>query len=128
MAEHTNKTKYNDEELEEFRQIILSKLEKAQTDYEELMEGLSNKTGNDVSDTSPTFKVLEEGASTLSKEEAGQLAQRQMKFINHLKGALIRIENKTYGVCRETGKLISKERLRAVPHATLSIEAKRAQK
>ncbi len=128
MAEQTNKTRYNDEELEEFRQIILGKLEKAQTDYEELMEGLSNKTGNDVSDTSPTFKVLEEGASTLSKEEAGQLAQRQMKFINHLKGALIRIENKTYGVCRETGKLISKERLRAVPHATLSIEAKRAQK
>ncbi len=127
MAESV-KTKYNDEELEEFRQIILHKLEKAKIDYDELLEGMTNKNGNDVSDTSPTFKVLEEGASTLSKEEAGQLAQRQMKFINHLKAALIRIENKTYGVCRETGKLISKERLRAVPHATLSIEAKRAQK
>ncbi len=124
----TEKTKYNDEELEEFRQIILEKLEKAQNDYDELIAGMTNRDGNDVSDTSPTFKVLEEGAATLSKEEAGQLAQRQMKFINHLKGALIRIENKTYGVCRETGKLISKERLRAVPHATLSIEAKKAQR
>jgi len=118
------KTRYSDAELEEFRQIINEKLEKAQADYEELRNSLNNLNGNDVTDTSPTFKVLEEGASTLSKEEAGQLAQRQMKFIQHLQGALVRIENKTYGVCRETGKLIPKERLRAVPHATLSIEAK----
>ncbi len=118
------KTRYTDAELEEFRQIIMEKLEKAQKDYEQLRNGLNNSDGNDVTDTSPTFKVMEEGASTLGKEEAGQLAQRQMKFIQHLQAALIRIENKTYGVCRETGKLIPKERLRAVPHATLSIEAK----
>lgn len=118
------KTRYTDKELEEFRQIILEKLEKAQKDYELLRTGLNNSDGNDVSDTSPTFKVMEEGASTLGKEETGQLAQRQMKFIQHLQAALVRIENKTYGICRETGKLIPKERLRAVPHATLSIEAK----
>lgn len=121
MAE---KTKYSDAELEEFRSIILDKLEKAKKDYELLKAAVMNSDGNDVSDTSPTFKVLEEGAATLSKEEAGRLAQRQMKFIQNLELALIRIENKTYGVCRETGKLIPKERLRAVPHATLSIEAK----
>ena len=103
---------------------IQAQLEKAQKDYELLRDGINNLDGNDVTDTSPTFKVLEEGASTLNKEEAGQLAQRQMKFIQHLQSALIRIENKTYGICRETGKLIPKERLRAVPHATLSIEAK----
>lgn len=118
------KTRYSDEELEEFRQIILGKLEKAQEDYDLLRDDITNLNGNGVDDTAPTFKVLEEGATTLSKEESGQLAQRQMKFIQHLKAALIRIENKTYGVCRETGKLIPKERLRAVPHATLSIEAK----
>ncbi len=93
-----------------------------------LRTGLNNSDGNDVSDTSPTFKVMEEGASTLGKEETGQLAQRQMKFIQHLQAALVRIENKTYGICRETGKLIPKERLRAVPHATLSIEAKEGSK
>ena len=120
----SEKTRYTDVELDEFRQIINEKLEKAQADYDELRSSLSNLDGNDVTDTSPTFKVLEEGAATLSKEEAGRLAQRQMKFIQHLQAALIRIENKTYGVCRETGKLIPKERLRAVPHATLSIEAK----
>ena len=118
------KTRYTDAELEEFRQIIFEKLEKAHKDYELLRDGINNLNGNDVTDTSPTFKVLEEGASTLNKEEAGQLAQRQMKFIQHLQAALVRIENKTYGICRETGKLIPKERLRAVPHATLSIEAK----
>ena len=123
MAEK-EKTRYNDAELEEFRQIILEKLEKAQKDYELLRTGLNNSDGNDVSDTSPTFKVMEEGASTLGKEETGQLAQRQMKFIQHLQAALVRIENKTYGICRDTGKLIPKERLRAVPHATLSIESK----
>ncbi len=121
MAE---KTRYTDEELKEFRDIIMEKLEKARKEYEELRAAITNTDGNDVTDTSPTFKVLEEGASTLSKEEAGRLAQRQMKFIQNLQSALIRIENKTYGICRETGKLIPKERLRAVPHATLSIEAK----
>ena len=85
---------------------------------------VNNTEGNDVADTSPTFKVLEEGATTLSKEESGRLAERQMKFIQHLQAALVRIENKTYGICRATGKLIPKERLRAVPHATLGIDAK----
>ncbi|QIK55897.1 TraR/DksA family transcriptional regulator [Dysgonomonas sp. HDW5A] len=118
------KTRYTDEELEEFRDLILDKLTKAKEEYEGLKASITNSDGNDVTDTSPTFKVLEEGASTLSKEEAGRLAQRQMKFIQNLQAALIRIENKTYGICRETGKLIPKERLRAVPHATLSIEAK----
>jgi len=120
----TEKTRYSDAELEEFRAIINEKLEVAQKDYEQLRAGLTNSDGNDVSDTSPTFKVMEEGAMTLSKEESGRLAQRQMKFIQSLQAALIRIENKTYGICRETGKLIAKERLRAVPHATLSMEAK----
>lgn len=124
MAE---KTRYTDEELAEFKDIILEKLEKAQKDYEILKSAITHSESNDTEDTSPTFKVLEEGATTLSKEEAGNLAQRQLKFIQHLKAALIRIENKTYGVCRQTGKLISKERLRAVPHATLSIEAKQKQ-
>lgn len=124
----SEKTRYTDAELEEFRAIILEKLDKAQKDYELLRNGITNLDGNDVMDTSPTFKVLEEGAATLSKEESGRLAQRQMKFIQHLQAALVRIENKTYGICRETGKLIPKERLRAVPHATLSIEAKNDQK
>ena len=120
----SEKTRYSDEELEEFRVLIQEKLDKAQQEYEELRSYVSNSEGNDVNDTSPTFKTLEEGATTLSKEESGRLAQRQIKFIQHLQAALIRIENKTYGICRETGKLIPKERLRAVPHATLSIEAK----
>lgn len=120
----SEKTRYSDAELEEFRQIINEKLEKAYRDYDLLKASIMNTDGNDVTDTSPTFKVLEEGASTLSKEEAGQLAQRQMKFIQHLQAALVRIENKTYGICRETGKLIPKERLRAVPHTTLGIDAK----
>ena len=122
------KKRYSDAELQEFKEIILKKLEKAQRDYDELRADLTNNDGNDIADTSPTFKVLEEGASTLGKEEAGRLAERQLKFINNLKAALVRIENKTYGVCRETGELIPKERLRAVPHATLSIEAKEARK
>ncbi|MCX7862977.1 MAG: TraR/DksA C4-type zinc finger protein [Bacteroidales bacterium] len=121
------KTRYSDEELQEFKQIILEKLEKAKKDYELLKQALNNTDGNDTTDTSPTFKALEEGASVLSKEEVGRLAQRQLKFIQHLEAALVRIENKTYGICRETGKLIPKERLRAVPHATLSIEAKKNQ-
>lgn len=125
MAE---KTRYSDEELEEFRQIILQKLDKARKDYELLKSAITQSDSNDTEDTSPTFKVLEEGAATLSKEEAGKLAQRQMKFIQHLQAAQIRIENKTYGICRETGKLIPKERLRAVPHATLTIDAKEKQR
>lgn len=124
----TEKTRYSDEELQEFKQIINGKLDIAKNDYELLRHSITHEDGNDTQDTSPTFKVLEEGAAVLSKEEAGKLAQRQLKFIQHLQAALIRIENKSYGVCRETGKLISKERLRAVPHATLSIDAKRNQK
>jgi len=124
MAE---KTRYTDEELAEFKDIIHKKLGKAQKDYDILKGAITHSESNDTEDTSPTFKVLEEGATTLSREEAGKLAQRQLKFIQHLKAALVRIENKTYGVCRETGKLIAKERLRAVPHATLSIEAKQKQ-
>ena len=121
MAE---KTRYSDEELEEFKAIIKDKLEMAQRDYEALKASLMNADSNSTDDTSPTYKVLEEGASTLSKEETTRLAQRQMKFIQSLQAALVRIENKTYGVCRETGKLIPKERLMLVPHATLSVEAK----
>ena len=125
MAE---KTRYTDAELEEFRAIIIEKLELAQRDYDRLKSSLMNMDGNDVDDTSPTFKVLEECANTLSKEETTRLAGRQLKFIQSLQAALIRIENKTYGICRETGKLIPAGRLRAVPHATLSIEAKQAGK
>jgi RNA polymerase-binding protein DksA len=121
MAE---KTRYSDDELEEFRLLIQEKLEQAYKDYDVLKSALDNSTGNDVSDTSPTFKVLEEGANTSMKEESARLAQRQMKFIKNLQAALVRIENKTYGICKETGKLIPKERLRAVPHTTMSIEAK----
>ena len=116
--------RYSDEELQEFKTLILAKLEKANLEYERLRSNLTNLDGNDISDTSPTFKVLEEGATTLNKEECGHLAERQKKFIQNLQAALVRIENKTYGVCRKTGKLIPKERLRAVPHATLSMEAK----
>ena len=123
----SEKTRYSDQELQEFKELILEKLEKAQRDYEIFKNSITHGDDNDTQDTSPTFKILDEGAATLSKEEAGKLAQRQLKFIQHLQAALIRIENKTYGVCRETGKLISKERLRAVPHATLSIDAKNMQ-
>ena len=122
--ETNEKTRYSDAELDEFRAIINEKLEAARHDFDRLKLSMMNADGNDVADTSPTFKVLEEGAATLNKEEAGRMAQRQMKFILSLQAALVRIENKTYGVCRETGALIPKERLRAVPHATLSIEAK----
>ncbi len=126
--EENEKTRYSDEELNEFKQIILDKLDKAKKDYEILKSVVTQGDSNDIQDTSPTFKVLEEGASTLSKEEAGNLAQRQQKFIQHLQAALVRIEHKTYGICRETGKLIAKDRLRAVPHATLSMEAKQKQR
>ena len=118
------KVRYSDAELQEFKELILQKLEQAKQDYEELRAAITHSSSNGVEDTSPTFKVLEEGASSLSKEESGQLAQRQYKFIQNLEAALVRIENKTYGVCRETGKLIPKERLMLVPHATLSVEAK----
>lgn len=122
------KTRYSDAELQEFKELIQAKLEKALNDYNLLRSQLLNTDGNDIADTSPTFKVLEEGASTLGKEEAGRLAERQLKFINSLKAALVRIENKTYGIDRITGKLIPKERLRAVPHATLGIEQKNRKK
>lgn len=122
----TEKKRYSDEELEGFKQIILSKLELAKRDYQQMMDTLSNKNGNDVDDTMPTYKILEEGSMTQTKEELTTMAARQQKFIQALQAALVRIENKTYGICRVTGKLIPKERLRAVPHATLSIEAKQA--
>lgn len=120
----TEKVRYSDAELQEFKELILQKLETAKQDYEELRAAITHSSSNDVEDTSPTFKILEEGSASLSKEESGQLAQRQYKFIQSLEAALVRIENKTYGVCRETGKLIPKERLMLVPHATLSVEAK----
>jgi RNA polymerase-binding protein DksA len=118
------KARYSDEELAEFKALILEKLETTRKDYEMLREVILQAHGNDITDTSPTFKVMEEGNATLSKEEASKMAERQQKFIQHLEAALVRIENKTYGICRETGKLISVNRLRAVPHATLSVEAK----
>ena len=118
------KVRYSDEELQEFKAIILEMLENAKREYKTLRDVVTHGSSNDIEDTSPTFKVMEEGAMTLSKEEAGALAQRQYKFIQNLEAALIRIENKTYGVCRMTGKLIPKERLRLVPHATLTVEAK----
>jgi RNA polymerase-binding protein DksA len=124
----SEKTRYSDEELLEFKELILEKLQTAQHEYETLRASLRNTEGNDTADTSPTFKVLEEGAYTLGKEETARLAERQRQFINHLNAALVRIENKTYGICRVTGKLIPKERLRAVPHATLGIDAKTAKK
>ncbi len=122
MAEE--KTRYTDAELEEFRQLILKKLEVARADYEMLRSSIIQNGVNDTEDTSPTFKVLEEGATTLSKEESGRLAARQLKFIRNLEMALVRIDNKVYGICKTTGKLIPKERLMKVPHATECIEAK----
>ena len=118
------KVRYSDEELLEFKKIIVAKLEKAREDLKMLMDAYTNEDEHGTDDTSPTFKVLEEGYQVLSKEENSRLASRQQKFINSLENALLRIENKTYGICRITGKLISKERLMSVPHATLSIEAK----
>ncbi|NLA15123.1 MAG: TraR/DksA family transcriptional regulator [Bacteroidales bacterium] len=123
-GEVREKVRYTDEELQEFKALINEKLAQARSDYEDLRAIVTHSQSNDTEDTSPTFKVMEEGASALSKEESGQLALRQHKFIQSLEMALVRIENKTYGICRETGKLIPKERLRLVPHATLSVEAK----
>ncbi|MBQ5729500.1 MAG: TraR/DksA C4-type zinc finger protein [Bacteroidaceae bacterium] len=122
------KVRYSDEELEEFKALILEKIELSKRDYDQMMDVLTNRSGNGVDDTLPTYKVLEEGSMTQTKEELTQSAARMQKFIQGLQAALVRIENKTYGVCRQTGKLIPKERLRAVPHATLSIEAKLGQK
>ena len=121
------RTRYSDEELVEFKTLIEGKLEKARNDLELLTEAYTNANEHGTNDTSPTFKVLEEGYQVLSKEENSRLAARQSKFIQNLENALVRIENKTYGICRATGKLIAKERLRSVPHATLSIEAKNKQ-
>ena len=118
----SEKTRYSDEELSEFKELILSRIDKARKDLAFLQENVAN--GSDSDDTAPTFKILEEGAAVLAKEENSALAVRQAKYIKNLENALIRIENKTYGICRVTGKLIPKERLRAVPHATLSVEAK----
>ena len=124
MAEEI-KNRYSDEELAEFRAIIEEKLAAAKAEYKTLREIVMNSSTNDIEDTSPSFKTGEDdGANQLSKEEAGHLAQRQYKFIQNLEAALVRIENKTYGICRATGKLIPKERLRLVPHATLTVEAK----
>ncbi len=126
MAEE--RVRYSDAELQEFRQIIQEKIDKAEKDLSLINESFINDQNNGTDDTSPTFKAFEEGAETLSKEQNAILAGRQEKFIRDLKHALIRIQNKTYGVCRVTGKLIPKERLKAVPHATLSIEAKNMQR
>ena len=126
MAEE--RVRYGDADLAEFKQIILKKLEQAKADYELLRSNITHSGDNDTQDTSPTFKVLEEGATTLSKEETGRLATHQMKFIRNLEMALVRIENKTYGICKTTGKLIPKERLMRVPHATECIEAKEGRK
>ena len=122
------RTRYSDADLQEFKTIIQQKIEKAEKDWALLKESFINDQNNGTDDTSPTFKAFEEGAETLSKEQNAILAGRQEKFIRDLKHALIRIENKTYGICRVTGKLIDKERLKAVPHATLSIEAKNMQR
>lgn len=123
--EQVEKTRYSDEELAEFKEIIEGMLEKARAEYKTLRHVVMHNGSNDIEDTSPSFKTVEDdGANQLSKEEASQLAQRQYKFIQNLEAALVRIENKTYGVCRATGKLIPKERLRLVPHATLTVEAK----
>lgn len=122
------KARYSDQELENFRKLIEDKIEKAQEDLELLRSAYMNDGNNGTDDTSPTFKAFEEGSETMSKEANTQLAIRQEKFIRDLKNAMIRIENKTYGICRVTGKLINKKRLLLVPHATLSIEAKNMQK
>lgn len=123
----TEKTRYTEEELQEFKTLIQQKLAKAQEEFEQLRETVVN-SGNDSNDTARSFNALEEGANTLEKEHAARMAERQLKFIQNLQAALARIENGTYGICRITGKLIPKERLRAVPHATTTIDAKLAEK
>jgi len=124
MENKIEKNRYNDQELLEFKTVILEKLEAARTEFKYYQDQLMNANENGTDDTSNSYVTLEEGSVTMDKEHYSQLASRQRKFIDHLENALIRIENKTYGICRETGKLIPKERLMAVPHATLSMEAK----
>ena len=130
MANQSNvnseKNCYSAEELQEFKELILQKLEKAEENLALLTAAVANE-GSDISDTAPTFKLMEEGSNVLSKEENAKLAARQLKFIKDLKAALVRIENKTYGICKVPGKLIPKERLRVVPHTTMSVEAKLSQ-
>lgn len=118
------KTRYSDAELQEFKELILEKMRIAKEEFQSLTATLSSSNNNGTEDTAGAYKTLEDGSATLEKEQINQLAARQKKFIDNLESALVRVENKTYGVCRETGKLIPKERLRAVPHATLSMEAK----
>ncbi|NEN22062.1 TraR/DksA family transcriptional regulator [Cryomorpha ignava] len=125
MAEEKNR--FTDEDLKEFRELIDKKLTDAREDLRQLKQSLSYADDNSTNDTASSFKMMEDGSETMSREETAQLASRQEKFIGHLESAMRRIENKTYGICRETGKLIKKERLRLVPHATLSIEAKQQQ-
>ena len=120
-------TRYSDSDLKEFEELIHSKLEQARSDFDQLQRSLSYEDDNRTEDTAPTFKMMEDGSDTMSREETAQLAARQKKFIMNLENALLRFKNKTYGVCRVTGKLIAKERLRLVPHATMSIEAKNQQ-
>ena len=120
-------TRFSDAELKEFEDLINKKLEQARSDFDQLQRSLSYEDDNRTEDTAPTFKMMEDGSDTMSREETAQLAARQRKFIMNLENALLRIKNKTYGVCRVTGKLIAKERLRLVPHATMSIEAKNQQ-
>ncbi len=122
------KVRYSDADLAEFKEIILKKMHKAQADLDLIKSAYMNDLNNGTDDTSPTFKAFEEGSETMSKEANSQLAIRQEKFIRDLKNALFRVENKTYGICKVTGKLISKERLKLVPHATMSIEAKNMQR
>ncbi len=122
------KIRYSDADLAEFKEIILKKIEKAKADLDLIKSAYMNDLNNGTDDTSPTFKAFEEGSETMSKEANSQLAIRQEKFIRDLKNALFRVENKTYGICKVTGKLISKERLKIVPHATMSIEAKNLQR
>lgn len=124
MENTSEKTRYSDAELQEFKEIILDKLRSAREELASLTQALSSPNSNGTDDTAGTYKTLEDGSATLEKEQTNQLAARQKKFIENLEAALVRIENKTYGICRETGKLIQKERLRAVPHTTLSMEAK----
>jgi len=122
--ENSNKTRYSDSELQEFKELIQDKLRSSKEELNALTTSLSSPNANGTEDTSGAYKTLEDGSATMEKEQINQLAARQKKFIDNLEAALVRIENKTYGICRETGKLIQKERLRAVPHATLSMEAK----
>ncbi|GAC1308227.1 MAG: TraR/DksA C4-type zinc finger protein [Mucilaginibacter sp.] len=124
MKQENEKTRYSESDLQEFKSLLLDKLRIAKEELNSLATSLSSPNANGTDDTAGTYKTLEDGSATLEKEQINQLAARQKKFIEQLEAALVRIENKTYGICRETGKLIQKERLRAVPHTTLSMEAK----